>query len=175
MLCAVHIKQNAWFVNSGLTDNQGDTTLCLAIMDPFDKIWNDAWAHYKETLSSKQLEQLLQTRDYNSLLDKTRSLRERYNERGTTRAFDRINRFLSTINTFSEVVKVFLQADPRVFALIWGSVSFVLEVWRSPATLLLRGQVVAQRLRTKKSAAQLTSNKDLIATCSNFGPGGRNL
>jgi len=140
-----------------LTDNQGDTTLCLAIMDPFDKIWNDAWAHYKETLSSKQLEQLRETRDYNSLVGKTRSLRERYNERRITRALDRINRFLSTVNTFSDVVKVFLQADPRVFALIWGSVSFVLEVWRSPASLL-RGQVVVQRLRILQEAA-LTANK----------------
>ena len=55
-------------------------------------------------------------------------LRQCYGERKADRILQRVEPFLTSLQSFSEVIKVFLQASPTLVTLLWGSVFFVLEV-----------------------------------------------
>ena len=69
------------------------------------------------------------------LLHRTLYLRQRYGARKAERILQRLEPFLTSLQSFSEVVKVFLQASPAIVTLLWGSVFFVLEVTSSPRYL----------------------------------------
>ncbi|KAF2494841.1 hypothetical protein BU16DRAFT_618820 [Lophium mytilinum] len=107
-------------------------------MDQCEKIWKEALQSYKDTLPAKRVNQILLTPDLDSLLERTEVLRSRYSSRPIIRALNRAQPFLDTIQSFSEVVKVFLQFDPGIFALIWGSICFVLELSARHARVLSR-------------------------------------
>ena len=62
------------------------------------------------------------------LLHRSLYLRQRYGDRKAERIRRRMEPFLTSLQSFSEVIKVFLQASPAFVTLLWGSVFFVLEV-----------------------------------------------
>ena len=62
------------------------------------------------------------------LLRRTFELRQRYRDRTAERVLERLTPFITSLQSFSEVLDVFLQASPAPVTLLWGSVFFVLEV-----------------------------------------------
>ncbi|KAF2804621.1 uncharacterized protein BDZ99DRAFT_397743 [Mytilinidion resinicola] len=111
-------------------------------MDPLERIWKEALQRYEDTLPPKRIKKMLLTPDLESLLERTKLLQSRYSGRPIIRALERAQPFLNTIQSFSEVVKVFLQSDPGIFALVWGSIWFVLEVSPCSRAASLRNALV---------------------------------
>ena len=94
----------------------------------FEQIWVAALERYLASLKPKEIRKIEAVTSQQSLLERAKELQKRYGERRITRRLEQVNPFLTTLHSFSEVVKVFLQSNPTVSALVWGSICFVLEV-----------------------------------------------
>ncbi|KAL9077564.1 MAG: hypothetical protein Q9157_003316 [Trypethelium eluteriae] len=57
------------------------------------------------------------------LLHRALHLRQRYGNRKAERILQRLLPFFTSLQSFSEVVKVFLQASPAIVTLLWGSLA----------------------------------------------------
>ncbi|GAW26929.1 putative NACHT domain protein [Rosellinia necatrix] len=62
------------------------------------------------------------------LLSHVNTLSERYKKRLVTRALGKLEAFFVEISRFERVVSIFIQADPTISALVWGSICLVLEI-----------------------------------------------
>jgi folylpolyglutamate synthase/dihydropteroate synthase len=105
----------------------------------FEQIWRAALEGYLASLKPKEIHKIEAVTSQQSLLEQAKELQKRYGERRITRRLEQVNPFLKTLHSFSEVVKIFLQSDPTVSALVWGSIYFVLEVGVMFQTLLCSG------------------------------------
>jgi hypothetical protein len=100
----------------------------LPMNTEFEQIWVAALERYLASLRPREILKIEAVTSQQSLLERAKELQKRYGERRITRRLEQVNPFLTTLHSFSEVVKVFLQSDPTVSALVWGSICFVLEV-----------------------------------------------
>ena len=91
-------------------------------------IWLAAVAQYGVTLSEDELQKIENIKDRNALLSTTQERQDQYNKRGIVSILGQLRPFLETVDSFSRVVNIFLQVDPGIFALVWGSISLILEV-----------------------------------------------
>lgn len=100
----------------------------LPMNTEFEKIWVAALERYLASLKPKEIQKIEAVTSQQSLLERAKELQKRYGERRITRRLEQVDPFLKTLHSFSEVVKIFLQSNPTVSALVWGSIYFVLEV-----------------------------------------------
>lgn len=94
----------------------------------FSRVWIRAIDEYLKTISKDDLAKICSINDQASLLDQSKLLQKAYNSGAVARSIDRVSPFLAKLQSFSEVVNKFTSAKPEIAALVWGSVSFVLEV-----------------------------------------------
>jgi hypothetical protein len=100
----------------------------MAIVFDFNDIWNQAKEQYTSSLKPKELERLASISSKDQLLTETRHLQIRYSERRSSRSLERIYPFLADVESFSEVIAVFVSSDPKITAIVWGSICFILKV-----------------------------------------------
>lgn len=94
----------------------------------FQYIWAEAEAKSLHAFHHKDLEEIRRINCHEGLLQRTRDLRQRYQKNGINERLNRLNPFLAKLKSFSDVVHIYIQANPHILALVWGSVSFILEV-----------------------------------------------
>jgi hypothetical protein len=71
---------------------------------------------------------LFQSLDNSTFDASIRELNERYSQHGLSQHAPRIRKILDGINPFSRAISDFVQADPQISALVWGSVHVLLIV-----------------------------------------------
>ena len=108
----------------------------LPMNTEFEPIWAAAQERYLASLKPKEIQKIEAVTSLQLLLKRAKELQKRYSEQRIMRRLEQVNPFLTTLHSFSEVVKVFLQSDPTVSALVWGSICIVLEVGAMFRTLL---------------------------------------
>jgi hypothetical protein len=111
----------------------------LPMNTEIEQIWAAALGRYRASLKPKEIQKIEAVTSHQSLLERAKELQKRYSERRITQRLEQVNPFFKTLHSFSEVVKIFLQSDPTVSALVWGSIYFVLEVGVMFRTLLRSG------------------------------------
>lgn len=96
--------------------------------EQLESIWKAAQAKYEKTLSAKELKQIKSVSTKEALLDEAERLNRKYHSRKSARSLTRIHPVIAQIESFSAVIKTFIQADPGVTALVWGSIFFIIEL-----------------------------------------------
>ena len=100
----------------------------MAVEFDFNDVWNQAKKQYTASLKPKELEILTSISSKSELLTETWHLQTRYGERRASRSLERIYPFLAGIESFSEVINVFVSSDPKIAAIVWGSLCFIFKV-----------------------------------------------
>lgn len=68
------------------------------------------------------------TPSLDALLTEIAALRAQYARKTCTRIFDQLRPIMQWLSGFDRCVQTFTQAAPKGFILLWGSLSFILEV-----------------------------------------------
>jgi hypothetical protein len=97
------------------------------VRDP-ESAWIKAQDIYLASLTPSQIRSIRSITTQSELLNITKEYRKRYNSRGFAKLLDRVNPFLAQLHSFSHIIKTYVSSDPKFAALVWGSVTFVLEV-----------------------------------------------
>ena len=96
--------------------------------DSATAVWASAMETYCHGFSAAQRAQLEEVTGIGRLLEQVTYLRKRYASRRSTRCFNRLASILEWVDGFGRCVRSFLNAGAPQFVLIWGSLSFLLEV-----------------------------------------------
>jgi hypothetical protein len=97
------------------------------VRDP-ESAWTKAQDTYLASLTPSQIRSIRSITTQSELLNTTKEYRRRYNSRGFAKLLDRVNPFLAQLHSFSDIIKTYVSSDPKFATLVWGSVTFVLEV-----------------------------------------------
>jgi hypothetical protein len=85
-------------------------------------------ARFRATLTEEQKQRIGTVTSLEGLIGKVENLQKKYRARAQSRWFDKLAPVLTWLTGFNQCVHSFLQASPPEFALVWGSLSFALEV-----------------------------------------------
>ncbi|KAF2171407.1 hypothetical protein M409DRAFT_50853 [Zasmidium cellare ATCC 36951] len=96
--------------------------------DRLDFIWVQAIDQYLKTIPREKLKQVKSINSEHSFLELSRKLKDRYATHEVTQLVQRVSPFLTRLHSFSEVIRTFINANPEIASLVWGSVFLVLEV-----------------------------------------------
>lgn len=100
----------------------------MDIVRDTESAWIKAQDTYLASLTSSQIRSIRSITTQSELLNTTKEYRRRYSSGGFAKFLDRVNPFLAQLNSFSNIIKIFVSSDPNFAALVWGSVALVLEV-----------------------------------------------
>lgn len=95
---------------------------------PGKDIWEGALAQFQATLTDQQRQSIGAVTSLEGLIGRVEKLQKYYADRYTARWFGRLAPVLTWLTGFNYCVHSFLQASPPEFVVLWGSLSFVLEV-----------------------------------------------
>ena len=91
-------------------------------------IWNQSRAFYAALLTDQERLRLETVGDQERLLDLVHDLKKRYESKIVVTSLRRIQVFVVQLKSFSRVINIFVQSDPKVAALVWGPVALIIEV-----------------------------------------------
>lgn len=94
-------------------------------------LWDEALEQWRAVLTANQKKKMDMVNSFDELKSRVQKLRERYANRAMTSIFDKVDKVLIWLNNFSQCVRSFLQASPPEFILVWGTLSFIIEVGSS--------------------------------------------
>jgi hypothetical protein len=120
--------------------------------------WIQAQESYLESLSPAQRRRIRGITTKEMLLETTKEYYEKYKQGGLPAQLERINPFLAQLSSFSHVVRTFVSSNPAVSGLIWGSVSFIIELCQSQSGLVVYIRVAYIRLASHPSRRDARSN-----------------
>ena len=92
------------------------------------RIWTEVYSEYLGRLQPDVAAKIGSTNSDLSLIGGVDRLCKRYKERRTVHNLRRLEPFLCSIRSFTQVISTFTQHDAQISVLVWGSISFVLEV-----------------------------------------------
>lgn len=98
--------------------------------DNIGTMWTRSLDQYVAGLDVHARKRLTSTGSLEALLSDVGVLRAQYAKKTWARIFDRLNPMLQSLNGFNQCVQTFTQVAPKGFILLWGSLSFILEVRR---------------------------------------------
>lgn len=96
--------------------------------DDTGTMWTRALDQYVAGLDVHARKRIKSTGSLEALLSDVGVLRAQYAKRRWAHIFDRLNPILQSLNGFNQCVQTFTQVAPKGFILLWGSLSFILEV-----------------------------------------------
>ena len=91
-------------------------------------VWNRAKTDFLKSLPADDAVKIISICSDQSLVHEVSDLCRRYTEHGLARRLEPLQPFTSSIRSFTRVISTFTQHDPQISLLVWGSISFVLEV-----------------------------------------------
>lgn len=118
-----------------------------------DPLWKKAFGDFMSGLTAKQRSYIGAVSSAHQLTERVTKLQRKYEDGRTSRCLGRVTSVLEWFASFNKCVTSFLQASPPEFVLLWGSLSFLLEVfppspWSAEvrAFLLSRAEKLTQEL-----------------------------
>lgn len=100
----------------------------MKMADDTGTMWTRALEQYMTGLDVQARKRITSTGSLEALLSDVGVLRAQYAKKTWARIFDRLNPMLQSLNGFNQCVQTFTQIAPKGFVLLWGSLSFILEV-----------------------------------------------
>jgi len=95
---------------------------------PGKEILDAALAQFEASLTGEQKKCLGTVTSLEDLVGLVEKLQKKYGDKSSSRWFGKLAPVLSWLTGLNQCVHAFLQASPREFVLLWGSLSLVLEV-----------------------------------------------
>ncbi|KAK5659347.1 hypothetical protein OQA88_1440 [Cercophora sp. LCS_1] len=92
------------------------------------ELWQGTLTRFQATLTDEQWQQINTVKNLQELIGQVEVLRKRYAGRFMSRCFGKLQPVLEWLRGFDHCVHSFLQASPPEFVVLWGSLSFVLEI-----------------------------------------------
>lgn len=96
--------------------------------DNIGAVWTRALDEYVASLDVHVRRRITSIGSLEVLLSEVGALKAQYAKKTWARIFDRLNPMLQSLNGFNQCVQTFTQIAPKGFILLWGSLSFILEV-----------------------------------------------
>jgi hypothetical protein len=90
-------------------------------------IWNEARAFHNARLTARERKHVTEVTSLEELIGKARKLNAKYRKHRLASFLERINPFLAQLRSFSQIINALVQSHPEIAALVWGSVSLILE------------------------------------------------
>lgn len=91
-------------------------------------IWIRALDNYLASLDDHELRRIRGVTSIQGLMSDIQVLQKQYAGRASARCFDRLRPILTWLESFNKCVQTFINVSPKAFVLLWGSLSFALEV-----------------------------------------------
>lgn len=91
-------------------------------------LWLRAWESYLNSLTSSQRKKVHAIDSLEALRGRVEYLQKKHRSSRTSRCLERMEPLLCSLADFNICVQSFLQAAPREFILLWGSMSLIVEV-----------------------------------------------
>ncbi|KAI1137571.1 hypothetical protein F5Y05DRAFT_387620 [Hypoxylon sp. FL0543] len=91
-------------------------------------VWISALDEFLGSLDEDDRRNVVSISGIDDLLQRVQSLRGSYNSSRLTRAIDRLQPVFKWLQSYNECVKIYLNAAPQPFVLLWGSLSLAIEV-----------------------------------------------
>ncbi|KAJ4386491.1 hypothetical protein N0V93_009388 [Gnomoniopsis smithogilvyi] len=91
-------------------------------------MWTRALDQYAAGLEVHAREKIMSIPSLEALLSQIGALRAQYAKKTWARIFDRLNPMMQSLSGFNQCVQTFTQAAPKGFILLWGSLSFIVEI-----------------------------------------------
>ena|SRR2546421_7007179 len=95
-------------------------------------IWNEARAFHNDSLTEHERKHVTEVTSLEELVERASKLKAKYRKHRIVALLRKIHPFLAQLRSFSRIINTLVQSHPEVAALVWGSVSLILEV--SPST-----------------------------------------
>jgi hypothetical protein len=90
-------------------------------------IWNEARAFHNARLTARERKHVIEVTSLEELIGKASKMNVKYRKHGLVLFLERINPFLTQLRSFSQIINSLIQSHPEIAALVWGSVSLILE------------------------------------------------
>lgn len=91
-------------------------------------IWVRALDKYLANLDDHELRRIRGVTSIQGLMSDVQVLQKQYAGKASARCFDRLRPILTWLESFNKCVQTFINVSPKTFVLLWGSLSFALEV-----------------------------------------------
>lgn len=95
------------------------------------RIWKDAWNIYHSELTEGERARIEQVGSLEQLMDRVTYMQASYqtpDRHFLSLMLARADPFISQLRSFSAIINILVSSHPEIAALVWGSVSIVLEV-----------------------------------------------
>lgn len=96
--------------------------------DDMQRVWNTVESRYLEKLVRTERDLLPRFDGAESFLAHVNSLSELYSGKRSSKVLRRLRPMLEWLWSFNTCAQSFVQASPEAFALVWGSLSVILQV-----------------------------------------------
>ena len=90
-------------------------------------IWNEARAFHNARLTARERKHVTEVTSLEELIGKASKMNVKYRKHWLALFLERVNPFLTQLRSFSQVINTLIQSHPEIAALVWGSVSLILE------------------------------------------------
>jgi hypothetical protein len=90
-------------------------------------IWDEARAFHVASLTGVERKHITEVTNLEELMGKASELKTQYRKRRLVVLLGKINPFLAQLRSFSRIINTLVQSHPEIAALVWGSVSLILE------------------------------------------------
>lgn len=103
----------------------------MDLVQDSESAWIQAQDKYLASLNPAQRQRIRGITTRGKLLETTKEHYEKYKQGGLAAQLEKINPFLAQLHSFSHVIGTFVSSNPAISGLIWGSISFIIEVCQS--------------------------------------------
>jgi hypothetical protein len=93
-----------------------------------DSTWDEALVALRTVLKPNEFRELLNISSLEQLLRSMACVRQQRGQRLLGRMLAKTLPWLEHLKTFSDIIDTFVQTNPQISGLIWGSLKFVLQV-----------------------------------------------
>lgn len=91
-------------------------------------IWTATFQRCKSQLSPKDLQNIVQIRSQDQLIESITELKRQYQSSKTIRALNIIEPVIQNLRSFTGVIDTAIQSNPEIASLCWGGLKLVIEV-----------------------------------------------
>lgn len=90
--------------------------------------WSEATARFRTKVTSETFSKIVEVKSIDDLFHASAKAIEHYQKKSLPKWIDKSVPFLQHLRTFTSVIDTFIQLNPQIAALIWGSWKLILEV-----------------------------------------------
>ena len=103
-------------------------------------IWNEARAFHIASLTAHERKHVTEVTSVEELMERASKLKAKYRKHRIVALLRKISPFLAQLRSFSRIINTLVQSHPEIAALVWGSVSLILEASPSESAFFRRSR-----------------------------------